>query len=177
MMSWVSLLFEAGLAVLMVALIFYCIKLNKRLSVLRSQNADIADMLAGLSEASERAEQSVLHLKSAGLSAEKSLRTVIEEAAVLQRGLARQVSVASGPSAPPAAPPSAPDIVAAQSVPLNDHAGDGRPRDKVERDILTSEPVPSVADHKTSPPVGRPKTREEAEETVLQAIRSARIGT
>ena len=84
-------MFEAGLAILMVALIVYCVKLNKRLASLRSHDAEITNMIAGLQEASERAEQSVQRLKSAGLSAELSLRAAMEDAAAIQADLARRV--------------------------------------------------------------------------------------
>lgn len=164
MMSWVSLLFEASLATLMIALIFYCIKLNKRLSLVRSQNADIADMVAGLREASERAEQSVHHLKSAGLSAERALRSAIEDAAVVQAELARLAVTPPQAAVQPApqhnANPASPEAAVSENL---QQTG----REKVKRDMLVA----------GSAPPGRPKTREEAEETVLQAIRSARVGT
>lgn len=167
MMSWVSLLFEAGLATLMVALIVYCIKLNKRLSLLRSQNAEIADMMVGLRDASERAEQSVQHLKSAGLSAERSLRSAIEDAAVAQAALVR-LAVPSSPAAGPQVQREPPDSsTLTRSVASASDAPEGPRREKVERDMLIG----------GSPPPSRPKTREEAEESVLQAIRSARVGT
>ncbi len=177
MMSWVSLLFEAGLATLMVALIVYCIKLNKRLSLLRSQNAEFADMMAGLSEASERAEQSVQHLKAAGLSVEKSLRSVIEDATIARQDLSRLAATTSRVTAPqPAQPRTA---TPAQSVSSAADAPMEPRREKIQRDILIDEPSLSLDKQgpSTQPPQDRPKTRKDAEETVLQAIRSARVGT
>ena len=179
-MSWVSLLFEAGLATLMVALIVYCIKLNKRLSLLRNQNAEFADMMAGLREASERAEQSVQHFKVAGLLAERSLRSVIEDAAVAQVDLSRLVATSSQVTAPqvPQRQPQQYKAVPAQSASSAADASEGPRREKVQRDMLIGEP-PSSSNKQgpVTPPPSRPKTREEAEETVLQAIRSARVGT
>ena len=178
MMSWVSLLFEAGLATLMVALIVYCIKLNKRLSLLRNQNAEFADMKAGLREASERAEQSVQHLKVAGLSAERSLRSVIEDAAVAQVDLSQLVATSSQLTAPQVPRPQQHKDVPAQSVSSAPDAAEGLRREKIQRDVLFGEPpLSSDKQGSVTPPPGRPKTREEAEETVLQAIRSARVGT
>ena len=188
MMSWVSFLFEAGLATLMVILIIYCIKLNRRLSLLRSQNADIADMIAGLREASERAEQSVQHLKAAGLSAERSLRSAIEDAAVAQVDLSQLVATSSQITAPqmPQSQPyntvAAQSLSAAADVPkglLREvDAYEGARREKIKRDMLIGEPPSSTnRQESATPPPARPKTREEAEETVLQAIRSARVGT
>lgn len=175
MMSGVSLLFEAVLATLMVALIVYCIKLNRRLSLLRDQNAEFADMMAGLGEASERAEQSVQHLKAAGLSSEKSLRSVIEDAAVAQATLSRLVKQSSQLTAPPASQPPQPQGVPATSTSTAPEATVAQGREKIRRDILIGEP--SLSADEQGPPPGRPKTREEAEETVLQAIRSARVGS
>ena len=178
MMSWVSLLFEAGLATLMVALIVYCIKLNKRLSLLRNQNAEFADMMAGLRETSERAEQSVQHLKVAGLLAERSLRSVIEDAAVAQVDLSRLVATSSQVTAPQVPQPQQHKAVPAQSASSAADASEESRREMVQRDMLIGEP-PSSSNKQgpATPPPGRPKTREEAEETVLQAIRSARVGT
>lgn len=178
MMSWVSLLFEAVLATLMVALIIYCIKLNRRLSLLRDQNAQFVDMISGLGEASERAEQSVQHLKAAGLSAERSLRSVIADAVVAQADLTRLTATSSQITGSPAAQPQRDNAVLAQSAPTAADASNGPHRETIQRDMLIGEP-PLSSDHQVSPtpPPTRPKTREEAEETVLQAIRSARVGT
>jgi hypothetical protein len=181
MMSGVSLLFEAVLATLMVALIVYCIKLNKRLSLLRNQNAEFADMMVGLGEASERAEQSVQHLKAAGLSAERSLRSVIEDAAVAQADLSRLVAASPQVTATQTSQPEQYQTVPSQSVSSAADAFEGPHREKIQRDMLIGEP--SLASDKPGDDQGsaprlpsRPKTREEAEETVLQAIRSARVG-
>ncbi len=161
----------------MVALIVYCIKLNKRLSLLRNQNAEFADMMVGLREASERAEQSVQHLKVAGLLAERSLRSVIEDAAVAQADLSRQVATSSQLTAPQV--PQQHKAVPVQSVVPAADASEGPRREKIQRDMLIGEP-PSSSNKQgsvTPPPPGRPKPRDEAEETVLHAIRSARVGT
>lgn len=176
MMSLVSLLFEAVLATLMVALIVYCIKLNRRLSLLRDQNAQFVDMISGLDEASERAEQSVQHLKAAGLSAESSLRSVIADAVVAQADLAQLVATSSQFASPPAPQPQQPEAAPAHSIPSTADNSRGAHREKIQRDMLIGE-VPVSSDQHLSPPPNRPETREEAEETVLQAIRSARVGT
>ena len=179
MMSWVTLSFEVGLATLMVALIVYCIKLNKRLSLLRNQNDEFADMIVGLREASERAEQSVQHLKAAGLTAEISLRSVIADAAVAQVDLSRLVAVSSQAAALPVPQPPQRKAEPAQSVSSAAEVPEESRRQKVRRDMLIGEPAsPSNKQGSETPPIPvRPKTREEAEETVLQAIRSARVGT
>jgi hypothetical protein len=178
MMPWVTLWFEAGLATLMVVLIVYCIKLNKRLSLLRNQNAEFADMMIGLKESSERAEQSVQHLKAAGLSAERSLRSVIDDATAVQAALMRQVSKSSKAFA-------SERIVPQSGKAAPENGASARPdtpkeprQEKVKRDMLIGEKAaPSENMVAVSPSPERPKTRQEAEETVLQAIRSARVGT
>jgi hypothetical protein len=182
MMSWVSLLLDAGLATLMVALIVYCIKLNRRLSLLRNQSAEFADMMTGLNEASARAEQSVQHLKAAGLSAEKSLRSVIAEAAVKQADLSRMAASAPQAAAPQAVPTPQQNTAPANRVPPVEAPRADNPeqpgRAKVQRDILIGDGgAPTETSEPAPPPAVRPKTRQEAEETVLQAIRSARVGT
>jgi hypothetical protein len=79
-MSLFTIVFEAGLAVLMTVLIIYCVILNKRLAAIRSQDTDIKEMTASFEAASQRAEESVAHIKAAGLAAERSLRAAIEDA-------------------------------------------------------------------------------------------------
>lgn len=176
MTSWLSLLFEAGLAVLMAALIVYCVKLNRRLAALRSQNAEIGELVAGLRDASERADLSVQRLKAAGLAAERSLRAAIGEATAAQARLARLADTgkAAAPSVQ-AASPATPKPAAAAAPPSARAAGTAAPARKGDRDMLMggdrapAGPAPVPAQE-------RPKTRREAEETLLQAIRSARGG-
>lgn len=175
MISWVSILSEAVLATLMVALIIYCIKLNRRLSLLREQNAEFANMMEGLGEASARAEQSVGHLKAAGLTAEKSLRSAIADAAVAQEGLSQLMAKSSQPTEALASQPQQRQAGPAQSESSAADLSEGRQREKIRRDMLIG--ASSVSSDEQGPPPERPKTREEAEETVLQAIRTARVGT
>jgi hypothetical protein len=167
MMAWVSLLFEGVMATLMVALIIYCVKLNRRLAMLRNQEAEMAEMIAGFRDASDRAEQSAQRLKAAGLAAERSLRGAILEAEAAQRDLSRS----SAPAAPAAPEPPA------TTAPVVDlMKGEGRspvePRPP-QRDMLMGQSSASPGNSKVPK---RAKTREEAEQTVLDAIRSAREG-
>ncbi len=165
MSSWASLLLEGGMAVLMAALIGYCVKLNRHLSLLRNQDSEIRDLIAGLRDASERADVSVQRLKAAGLAAERSLRSAIEEASAKRLEL---VGLASGATSRPAdraqEETAAPTRGATSAAP-------SRPAPE-KRDMLMTATAQSAA----HPPVPatRPRTREEAEESVIQAIRSAR---
>jgi hypothetical protein len=169
---------EAGLAVLMAVLIVYCIKLNKRLTTLRNQNAEFATMMTGLNEASERAEQAIQLLKATGLSTEKSLRSAIEDASVVQVEVSRLVTSLSQATEQTMPRQPQPDVApAGLSSPKADTPSESR-RQKVQRDMLIGDPGSSLGQQKpAAPPPERPKTRKEAEETVLQAIRSARVGT
>ena len=160
MMSWVSLLFEGVMACLMVALIIYCVKLNRRLTLLRSQNTEMAEMMAGFRDASDRAEQSAQRLKAAGLAAERSLRAAILEAEAVRRDLS--------PMATPLTPPQTETPLESDSVvDLMKAEPPAEPRPP-QRDML-------MGGH-TGKQEKRAETREEAEQSVLNAIRSARSG-
>ena len=175
MIPWLSILFEAGMAALMAALIVYCVKLNRRLTTLRSQDAEINQLIASLRDAAERADVSVQRLKAAGLAAERSLRSAIEDAPAVQARLTRPAPAqdAVGTTAPGAR------SVAAPSSPVRTGAAAGRgsaPAKRAKRDMLMAgEPSPQRG-AAAAVPAERPTTREEAEETLLQAIRSARGG-
>lgn len=164
MMSWVSLFFEGVLASLMVALIVYCVKLNRRLTLLRNQDAEMAEMIAGFRDVSDRAEQSAQRLKAAGLAAERSLRAAILEAEAVRRDLS---PIAMPPV--PAETGSPPDV-ASDVAPVVDFAKAERPAEPrpPKRDLLMGE--------QAGEPAKRAETREEAEQAVLHAIRSARSG-
>lgn len=178
MMSWVSLTLEAGLAVLMAVLIVYCIKLNKRLTLLRNQNAEFADMMTGLNEASDRAEQSVQHLKATGLSTEKSLRSAIEDAATVKTELSRLVTTLSQVADQANFGSPQTDSSPTQTAAPDANVSTEPRRPKVHRDMLIGDAASAPARQEAeAPPPVRPKTRKEAEDNVLQAIRSARVGT
>jgi len=112
---------------------------------------------------------------------------VIDEAAVAREDLSRLVATSSRVAAPQAPQPQRHKAAPTQSVLSAADISDGLRREKVQRDMLIGEPQlssdergPERGDKQgsvTPQPSGRPKTREEAEETVLQAIRSARVGT
>ncbi len=79
-MSWLSLLFEGAVSVLLLVMIAYCIKLNRLLGGLRERDAEIEDLLIRFGDASDRAEASVAVLKAAGVEAERSVRVATERA-------------------------------------------------------------------------------------------------
>lgn len=85
-MSMGVVLFEVVMALLMLALIVYCVKLNRGLAAVRGQDEQIKQMIAELNSAADRAEASVARLKSAGLSAEAAVRAAIEDAEQTRMG-------------------------------------------------------------------------------------------
>ena len=98
-------------------------------------------------------------------------------ASVAQVDLARLLATSAQATAPKAPPqsPAAP----VQSVPSPEGAAVEPGHGKIQRDMLMGETTSSSNNQEsaTAPPQNRPKTRKEAEETVLQAIRSARVGS
>lgn len=166
MSPWVSLLLEACMAALMAALIVYCVKLNRRLALLREQGAEIRELVTGLRDASERADLSVQRLKAAGLAAERSLRGAIEDASTMRASLAGLSSDAAARPAP-ARPADKPIAAAPRPGAMAPAAGPAREK----RDMLMGAAQPAGGQ---APATVRPRTREEAEDSVIQAIRSAR---
>jgi hypothetical protein len=168
MSPWVSLVLDACMAALMAALIVYCVKLNRRLALLRDQGNEIRELVAGLRDASERAELSVQRLKAAGLAAERSLRAAIEDAARTPTAFAGRPAAAATPP-PPERMDGKPRASAARA---ETSAAARSTREK--RDMLLA--AATSADGQVPAPAAqvRPRTREEAEDSVIQAIRSAR---
>ncbi|NKB20108.1 MAG: hypothetical protein GKS01_06125 [Alphaproteobacteria bacterium] len=159
-MSVYTIVFEAGLAVLMTVLIIYRIILNKRLAAIRSQDADLKEMTASFDAASQRAEASVSRLKSAGLAAESSLRAAIAEA----EGVRASINV----SAPAFFSPDD------NSEPLSQESA--ARQDSFHREFDVSRMGgDDVAELTDQPPVEvQSEDRKQAELAVLDAIRLAR---
>ena len=169
-MSVASLLFEGVVAALMIALIVYCVRLDRRLAVLRENDEPIRALIAELHKAAERAEASVGHLKAAGLDAERSLQQAIRTAQAVEDDLVRRsriptaasIARAAAEAPAPAAPAPAPQAVAAQPSVTRDAARPAAAPTSVAR--------PPVA----RPPAAPAATRSEAERDLLRAIRFAR---
>lgn len=166
------------MATLMVALIIYCVRLNRRLTLLRDQEAQMAEMITGFREASDRAEQSAQRLKAAGLAAERSLRSAVLEAEAVRRDLAPPVEPSPPAKSEGASPEAAPVVDLAQAGATNGVQSPPQAHVPAEprppkRDMLMGEQ--SAAPGPTDTPK-RAETREEAEQAVLEAIRSARSG-
>lgn len=95
-------LLDGLIAVLLIATIWYCSMLNRRLSILRDSNAELHKLVAELDIASRKAQQSATIMKSAGETAVQELQRQIGEAHRLAEGL---VSSGQNPSADVGAEP------------------------------------------------------------------------
>ncbi len=82
-----SLILEGTVSVLLVAVIVYAIKLNRRILALRSQEGELKDMISQFNDAALQAEASVGHLKTAGMESERNLRATIERAQAMRDDL------------------------------------------------------------------------------------------
>ncbi|NQU71078.1 MAG: hypothetical protein HQ514_11045 [Rhodospirillales bacterium] len=82
-----SLILEGTVSVLLIAVIVYAIKLNRRILALRSQEGELKDMISQFNDAAIQAEASVGHLKTAGMESERNLRATIERAQAMRDDL------------------------------------------------------------------------------------------
>ncbi len=79
---------EAALAVLLVVTIGYCFTLNRRLSSLRAEQESLGDLITGLNQAAERAEDGVRQLRTVSQTTEQTLKGEISHARALADELA-----------------------------------------------------------------------------------------
>jgi hypothetical protein len=160
-MSVFALLFEGFVAALMVALIVYCVRLDRRLAALRENDAGIRALIDELRGSAARAEAAVGRLKSAGLDAERSLAQAIRTAQAAHDDLMRQ-----GRSAPV---PSAARRPAVESA---------RPPSPADPPVARPEIAPAADaqtfDSDRGPVAPRAASRSEAENALINAIRFAR---
>lgn len=149
-MPALSIAVDAAMAGLMVALIVYCVKLNRRLAAIRDSDAEIRQMIVELRNAADRADAATNVLKSVGLEAERSLRVQVLRAEAVRDGLGtalngRAVAAARTAERAPAVP------VRPAANPFG------------EDDVYAP-----------ASPAAAPRTRRDAEDEVLRAIRIAR---
>lgn len=169
-MSWLSLLFEGAVSVLLLVMIAYCIKLNRLLGGLRERDAEIENLLIRFKDASDRAESSVAVLKAAGVEAERSVRVATERAETARDELDALLRTANrgdeGKWPKSSSNASMPMLTAAAPADLDDRRGGVYPSEFFEDQ---TGPAP------LSEPL-RDGARSEAERNVLRAIRAARVG-
>lgn len=147
--------FEVALAVLLAATLWYAIRLERRLGVLRRDNDALEALVAGFNEATTRAEASTARLRAAAEGAGRQVAEQVEGAGrlrddllfLLERGeqladrLDTVVREARGVATDRAAPPRA---------------------------SLSAMPPPTAAEPEA------PRVRSQAERDLLQALRAAR---
>lgn len=84
----VGLILEALVAVLLVATVYYCVILNRRLTKLREGQEEFTALVADLNEATRRAQNSVQDLKSSTIETGRELEERVSSARVLVDELA-----------------------------------------------------------------------------------------
>ncbi|MPY72138.1 MAG: hypothetical protein GEU92_18925 [Alphaproteobacteria bacterium] len=179
-MFLISALVDVAMAGLMVALLVYCVKLNRRLAAVRDSDTEIRQMIVELQTAADRAEASVGALKTAGVEAERLLRVQVVRAEALRDELGaigrrpgalpphdRAGELVPAPRRAPVAPRTEPRAPAA--TPQAARPAMPRPATRNEDPYPDGVPYPDE-------PASLPARRAEAEEDLLRAIRVARAG-
>lgn len=82
-----SLLFDVALAGLLAVMIFYAVRLNKRIAVLRDGEGALQQMIGQFSESSLIAQESARQLKAAGTEAEFGVKAAIAKGMALRNDL------------------------------------------------------------------------------------------
>lgn len=83
----ISLLFDVALAGLLAVMIFYAVRLNKRIAVLRDGEGALQQMIGQFSESSLVAQESARQLKAAGTEAEFGVKAAIAKGMALRNDL------------------------------------------------------------------------------------------
>ena len=82
-----SLLFDMMLAILLAVMIFYAVRLNKRIAVLRDGEGALQKMIGQFSESSLVAQETARQLKAAGTEAEFGVKAAVAKAMALRNDL------------------------------------------------------------------------------------------
>lgn len=154
MMSWMSLLFDAVMAGLLIAMMVFAIKLNRRLVSLRERDAEIRAMIDQFRAAADQADASATRLKSTGIEAERSLRATLQEAESMRDDLARLTA------------PAAAATLASVKNSARDTGGDTGSFADIHRTRVAGTTVPASTPE---------RPRSEVERELIEAIRAARV--
>lgn len=87
MIADISLLFDVALIALLAVMIFYSVRLNKRIALLRDGEGEMQQMIARFSESSLVAQESARTLKAAGTEAEFGVKAAIAKGMALRNDL------------------------------------------------------------------------------------------
>lgn len=182
-----SLIFDTVLAVLLAVMIFYAVRLNQRIALLRSQEADMQQMIAQFNESSVIAQESAQRLRSAGTEAEFGVKAAIAKGMALQNDLellldqaellVDRMDDARTPTPPVSDPAPAPMPRPAETFPTAAAAEE----EAVSNIRRFSPPVRSadevIRSETPAPAEDAPlQPRTEAEKQLLDAIRAAKEG-
>lgn len=96
MTGTITLILDVVIAGLLIATIFYAFRLNRHIEQLRDSRSDLADLIAGLNEATANAEAAVRGLRKAAGDTGEQLQRTIDKAATLRDEL--QIMTESGES-------------------------------------------------------------------------------
>lgn len=140
---------EALLVVLLAATLLYAVRLERRLGVLRRDNAALEALVAGFNEATARAEASTARLRAAAEGAGQQVAAQTEAAERLRGDLVFLIE---------------------RGEALADRL-DGRVR---EARALANAPEPRGVARAMPEPADAPKVRSQAERDLMQALRLAR---
>lgn len=79
-MGWIEIVINITLAGLLLLAVISNYKLNKRLSTIKEGQAELADLVQKLNNATNQAQVSVEHLRVSGLETEEKLKAEIKKA-------------------------------------------------------------------------------------------------
>lgn len=133
----ITLGLDALMALLLVATIFFCARLNKRIKVLQDSKGELASLIRQFNDSTDRAQQSVIELQSISKKVVENMQGKIEKANFLADDLnymiekgnkladTMEVNISSkrNPDAKPAAPRSAEPTAARPAAPAKEQAG------------------------------------------------------
>jgi hypothetical protein len=189
-MPQIGLILDVIVALLLVATLFYCVRLNRRLNVIREHRGELEALIQAFNESCTRAELGVRSLRSATDEATR-LQQYLERSQNLRDDLSylmdRGGSLAdrleggvrtartAAPSNPMQQMPAAPAPVPAAAPRATDRL---RERNAGARQALGNDPVPVAPPAPAAPaaeaPAGGAAPRSRAERELLQALRARR---
>jgi len=131
-------------APLLVAVVYYTVRLHRRLETLRAEQKQLGELIGQFTSAADRADAASAHLKTTGLDTDKSVRALIARAESMRDELAFLIDRADHASA---------------------RIGEARPPATQPKRVPTPPP-----ETEQSPP---PAVRSEAERELIHAMRRA----
>jgi len=95
----IALIGDLLVAPLLAAVIYYAMRLHRRLELLRAEQKQLNELLGQFASAAERADQATAKLKSTGVDTDKSVRALIARAESMRDELAFLIDRADHASA------------------------------------------------------------------------------